>query len=281
MVDIEECADAVTVVPPSQDRLLDAEEIEKVAATLTRPTARMHLEGLAKKLRKESEALKRVEASKSQASSSGSTAMETEEVLQETTNNAPTPISTTTPTPKPTPAPVISKTVAYVPIDKFAFDAGGYNSAFLTLYIDLPGVGAIPKENVTCNFTEKTFDLIVKDLNGKSYRLFKDNLENDLHVMKCQYKIKRDKVLIKLGKKKTDYGGFESWNALTSKKPKKEASKKIDDPTSSIMDLMKDMYESGDDNMKKVIGETMMKQREGKLDKSPDYGGMGDMDMDL
>jgi len=30
------------------------------------------------------------------------------------------------------------------------------------------------------------------------------------------------------------------------------------------------MYESGDDNMKKMIGETMMKQRRGELDK-PDF----------
>lgn len=43
------------------------------------------------------------------------------------------------------------------------------------------------------------------------------------------------------------------------------------------MDLMKDMYDSGDDNMKKMIGETMLKQREGKLDKGG-MGGMGGLD---
>ena len=48
---------------PSEERLLDAIEIEAAAAKLSRPTARMHLEALAKKLRKESDALKRVEAS--------------------------------------------------------------------------------------------------------------------------------------------------------------------------------------------------------------------------
>ncbi len=40
--------------------------------------------------------------------------------------------------------------------------------------------------------------------------------------------------------------------------------------STSIEILMKDLYDSGDDNMKKMIGETMMKQRRGELDK-PDF----------
>ena len=42
------------------------------------------------------------------------------------------------------------------------------------------------------------------------------------------------------------------------------------------MDLMKDLYDKGDDSMKKMIGETMLKQRQGQLDKpdfkTPDFG---------
>jgi hypothetical protein len=37
---------------------------------------------------------------------------------------------------------------------------------------------------------------------------------------------------------------------------------------------MRDMYESGDDKMKKMIGETMMKQRNGELN-NDGMGGMG------
>jgi len=54
---------------------------------------------------------------------------------------------------------------------------------------------------------------------------------------------------------------------------------------------MKDMYDEGDDNMKKMIGETMYKQRMGQLNNGKDdmmggmggmggFGGMGDM-MDM
>ena len=46
------------------------------------------------------------------------------------------------------------------------------------------------------------------------------------------------------------------------------------------MQLMKDMYEDGDDNMKKVIGETMMKQQRGELGKDGMGSGFGDMKLD-
>ena len=85
----------------------------------------------------------------------------------------------------------------FVPVDRFAFDAGGYNAPFVTLYVDLPGVGSIPRENIQCDFKSSSFDLIVKDLRGKSYRLFKDSLEKDIDTAKCKIVVKADKVIIK------------------------------------------------------------------------------------
>ena len=35
------------------------------------------------------------------------------------------------------------------------------------------------------------------------------------------------------------------------------------------MDLMKDMYDSGDDQMKKTIGEAMLKSRQGQSPNAP------------
>ena len=273
MVEFEDITEAE--VPPSQERLLDAEEIEKAAANATRPTVKMHLESLAKKLRKESEALKRVEASRNKQDEEGEEEEKpiVEEVVEEKkTEPAPAP-------PKIDPPRAVSGSVTYVPIDKFAFDAGGYNSAFVTLYIDLPGVGSsVEKENVTCDFTSASFDLIVRGYKGKNYRLCRDNLENEIDTSKSKKVIKADKILVKLAKKKSEYGSYDHWSSLTAKKKKPSTSNK-DNPTAGIMDLMKDMYESGDDNMRKIIGETMMKQREGKL--GDGMGGLGDMDMDV
>jgi len=246
------------------------------------------LEALAKKLRKESEALQRVEASRKMANSdtaaaaaaASPTTVVAESMLDpmkmEPATPTPTKISTTTTTPAP-PVTSSSTSVMYVPIDKFAFDDGGYSGQFVTLYIDLPGVGGIDKNNITCHFTKDSFDLIVKDLRGKSYRLFKDNLEHDIVPESSKKVVKADKILVKLAKKKSEYGSFDHWSSLTAKKSKLDKKANKDNPTAGIMDLMKEMYETGDDNMRKVIGETMMKQQTGQL--GDGMGGIGDMDL--
>jgi len=50
--------------------------------------------------------------------------------------------------------------------------------------------------------------------------------------------------------------GYEHWTDLTAKRKREPGAK--EDPMGGIMDLMKDMYEKGDDNMKKLIGESMV-----------------------
>ncbi len=68
----------------------------------------------------------------------------------------------------------------------------------------------------------------------------------------------------------------DHWDTLEYKKPilnddmtsdKKEANK---DPSAGLMDMMKQMYENGDDNMKRMIAETWTKsqsQKDHKFDK--------------
>jgi hypothetical protein len=44
-----------------------------------------------------------------------------------------------------------------------------------------------------------------------------------------------------------------------------------------IMDMMKDMYEDGDENMRKVIGEAMLKSQRGEKAAPPSMDGLDDM----
>ena len=291
--------DMVEEVSVSEERRLDAIAIEEAAVKMARVSARLQLESLAKRLRKDSEALARVEQSRgnkmttSNNSSSRSsnnnveqpkTGVVCEEGKKTPTSPSPAAVEAkTTPTaetaPQP-PSPTTTTTVAppriarYTSIDKFAFDAGGYDSHFVTLYIDLPGVGSIPRGQITCNFTKESFDLIVLDLKNKSYRLFKDNLEKDIDPDKSKIIVKKERILVKLAKvKQGEYGGYDYWSQLTAKKSKKDKKASESNPQASIMELMKDMYDQGDDNMKKVIGETMMKQQRGELGKDKTMGG--------
>jgi calcyclin binding protein len=265
-------------VPPSQERLLDAEAIEEAAAKITRPTARMHLESLAKKLRRESDALRRVEKSQQDQTSAEESSSLPEAAAESTTKTAssspatdPVAASTTsqdTPAPKSLPATLsVPKTGKYTSVDRFSFDAGG-NAPFVTLYVPLPGVGSIDRSLIRCDYTATSFDLVVNDLKGKSYRLVKDNLEKDIIPATSKIIIKADKVIVKLQKIKSEYGSYDYWQQLTAKKNR---AKEKDDPNKSIMNLMKDMYDDGDDNMKKMIGETMMKQNRGELNKDSEF----------
>ena len=289
-------------LPVSQERLLDAEEIDALLAkegVIQRPSVRAHLESLAQKIRRDANALKRMGASQIKSNGNVSStnvevgADSAAEVVASSETKTVEPVSSAPPTmtapvvaPASPPTPVnanvkvnvnaappkTSLSMKYKPIDKFSFDAGSYNSPSVTIYIMLSNIGTLNKSQINCSFTKTSFDLTISDFDGANYRLLKDNLEHEINPEESKMKIKANKIIIKLQKVKSEYGSYDSWNELTSKKSKTEAKKKKENPASSIMDLMKDMYDKGDDNMKKMIGETMTKQREGKLGNGLDQG---------
>jgi len=158
--------------------------------------------------------------------------------------------------------PVITGT--FVPIEDFYWDQEGYSAPIISVYIELTGVGAV-KQNCNVKFTKMSFDFSVTDLNGKSYRLIKDNLEKDIVPEESKMVVKANRVILKLQKVKGEYN-YDSWNNLTAKKPRDAATdaKKKSDPTAGLMDMMKDMYEDGDENMRKIIGEAMIKSQKGE-----------------
>lgn len=261
----------------SQERFLDAEEIESLLQYVQRPSVKVHLQTLITKIRKDGQALQRVEVSRQQVE-----ANENENDVKKKKSTA-VPASVSAPAPAPMAIPTThmvstgstNTTIKYKTIDRFSFDAGSYNSSHVTVYISLPGIGQHSKDLIHCKFTKESFDLTIDDFKGTHYRLLKDNLDKDIDPNTSKIMIKADKIMIKLGKVKNEYG-YDSWMDLTSKKSKESKKQMEKDPQASIMNLMKEMYESGDDNMRKMIGETMMKQREGKLDK-PDFSkGMED-----
>lgn len=273
-------AEAVTDAPPlaSEERYLDAEDIEKALPHLKRPTAKMQLESLVKKLRKEASALKVVEATNTGKTT---TAAAEDDVKKAVPEQAPPPAATPR-APVPATMPPPTPSVQFITIDPFSFDAGGSMDQFVTLYLPLPGVGSIPKENVKCIFGKDDFDCTIMDLKGKNYRLKKDNLEHDIVPDKSKFVVKANKVLVKLAKVKGEYGSYDFWSKLTDpKKKEKEAKKKetSSNPMAGLNDLMREMYESGDDKTRKMIGETLLKQRNGELGKdAPGMGGgMDDM----
>ena len=179
---------------------------------------------------------------------------------------------------KPTPKPQVASGAKFVPIEDISWDQGEYGSPHITIYVDIPGV-IEAKDRVECKFGQWSLDLSVMDLKGKNYRLVKDNLEKDILPDKSSFKVKNNKVVIKLAKKKGEFS-YDQWNNLTSKKKREAGDNKKgankEDPMGGIMDMMKNLYDEGDDSTRKAIGEAMLKSRSGEAAVPPD---MSDMEM--
>ncbi|CAE7859613.1 Calcyclin-binding protein [Symbiodinium microadriaticum] len=148
-------------------------------------------------------------------------------------------------------------------ITTFALDLGGYNKPDVSIDLRLKGVEELPAESLTCDFKEDSFDLKIMGLDGKNHRFVRTNLEKDIVPAESSFRVKKNHVIITLRKVKGEYG-YDSWVDLCAKGKRKPAASKSENPQDSIMSMMKDLYDEGDDNMKKIIGEAMYKARSGE-----------------
>lgn len=97
---------------------------------------------------------------------------------------------------------------------------------------DMEGVGELYNQDpnaVNCEFTVGSFDLKIYGLKGKNYRLYRENLENEIIPQESKFKVKQDKVTVMLKKKNS----YDHWTELVSKRKKPDISK--DDPSKGIM----------------------------------------------
>ena len=142
----------------------------------------------------------------------------------------------------------------YETITKFGWDqANGKVKVYITSGLD--GVGKIPKENITCEFEDDKFDLRIQNLNNKNYRLKIAQLQNKIKFGECKFNIKSNGISITLVK-----DGSDHWTDL---KPKQsmfgKEDPKIDengDPLAGMQNMMKEMYQNGDDKTKAMIAES-------------------------
>ena len=98
------------------------------------------------------------------------------------------------------------------------------------------------------------FDLRATDVGGANYRLFVEALDKDIIPEESRVVVKKNRITLKLKKVKGEYS-YDHWTDLKKKGGKAAKEKaKSSDPSAGIMDMMKDLYDNGDDNMRKIIG---------------------------
>ncbi|VEN54603.1 unnamed protein product [Callosobruchus maculatus] len=147
-----------------------------------------------------------------------------------------------------------SKTVQRyeVKISNYAWDE---TDKALKIYVTLKNVNTLPSENIKCNFGPRNLELQVLDLENKDHILKINSLLDKIDPEKCTWKVKTDMVLITLAKVSPGkWGHVTEYEKKSSelRKPKLDTDDSSD-PGAGLMSLMKNMYDSGDDEMKRTI----------------------------
>ncbi|KQK09813.1 calcyclin-binding protein [Brachypodium distachyon] len=161
--------------------------------------------------------------------------------------------------PAPAPAPQAVAAVApagvnYVTLGTFSWDQ---DNEKITVYVFLEDVD---QEKVETTFKPMSVDIKIHDVKGKNYRCAIPKLNKEIVPEKCKVVVKPKKIVITLCK-----ASKGSWLDLHYKEDKfKPSTAKDKDPMAGIMDLMKGMYEEGDDNMRRTIAKAWTDARSGK-----------------
>lgn len=135
---------------------------------------------------------------------------------------------------------------------------------FVKLYITLPGVHELPPENIKSVFGTRRLELEVTALAGRNHQLLITSLMKDIVPDTSYHKVKTDMVAVFLRKASADK--WSDINALEkkAKEPKAPKPDVVDgsDPGSSLMNMMKQLYDEGDDEMKRTIAKAWTEARE-------------------
>lgn len=181
--------------------------------------------------------------------------------IEEFKARLPTPEPDSAPTPLPDadqPKPAKPAVVQSTTIDQYGWDQ---TDKSVKLFVQLPGVGDADPELVTLEPKKRGAELKIVGLKGKNYRFAVGGLSHDLDIDNCSHKIKADMVLVFLRKKKAG----QKWESLKEKvSTKKAVAEKSDDPSAGLIDMMRDLYNDGDDATKAMIGKAWTESREKK-----------------
>lgn len=155
-----------------------------------------------------------------------------------------------------------SKAPYSVKITNYAWDQ---SEKFVKIYLTLKDVHKIPSENVEVNFTDGSFSVLVKDLNGKNHEMRILNLLYPINVDDSCKKIKTDMLLVMCKKQST-----KNWEYLTkaekqSKDKEKPTMDDNADPSDGLMNMLKKIYSEGDDEMKRTINKVWTESQEKRL----------------
>ncbi|KAL2344717.1 hypothetical protein Fmac_006002 [Flemingia macrophylla] len=148
------------------------------------------------------------------------------------------------------PAPALK----YTSLASFSWDQ---DNEKVKIYVLMEG---IDENKIEHEFKSMSFDIKFHDVQGKNYRCAIPKLHKEIVPEKSKVLVKPKRAIISLVK-----ASKGNWLDLHFKEDKlKPNLDKEKDPMAGIMDMMKNMYEEGDDEMKKTIAKAWTDARSGK-----------------
>ena len=171
------------------------------------------------------------------------------------------------PAPAPSPAPSSSSASSSLSAaaprsvtPRYAFEQD--NMYVTVLVFDLPPLTPELRAGITCAIAPASCSLTIPHPaappGAAGFRLELSPLDKEVDVEESSFKAKKTQVEIKLRKKLN----WENWASLVQKEGKSPAEVEKD-PSAGLHTMMKDLYDKGDDNMKRTIAEAMQKSRQG------------------
>lgn len=143
---------------------------------------------------------------------------------------------------------------------------------FVKLYLtNLPGLSDLNEDAVKTQFSDEGIEIRIENYKSKNLVFSINKTCHKINPEKCYHKIKSDYLLVFLCK----HNPGSSWSHFTNAdKMKSESSKlkpdsKVDsatDPSAGLMDMMKKMYDEGDDDMKRTIAKAWTEGQNKKMD---------------
>jgi len=155
---------------------------------------------------------------------------------------------------------------SFTTISKYAFDTS--NNKYIKLYLTdgFDGIKTFSSSNIKSKFTKTSFDVCILNWKGRNYRFSCFNLSKEINPADSYVKQTNSGLIVYLAKANTS----DFWDSLEKKKGlfgnKDEdgapALDKNKDPNQSLMEMMRDMYQNGDPEMKRMIAEAWTKSRD-------------------
>eukprot|EP00270_Netrium_digitus_P008326 TRINITY_DN2485_c0_g1_i1.p1 TRINITY_DN2485_c0_g1~~TRINITY_DN2485_c0_g1_i1.p1 ORF type:complete len:243 (+),score=59.34 TRINITY_DN2485_c0_g1_i1:129-857(+) len=228
----------------ADDLINDIEELKLFISSSKRPRVQRLLQ----------EDLTRAEKELTQVANSSEDANGTRDAFTQPSMTAAAPVE---PKQQPEGRKVSSsaREVSYTTLSTFSWDQ---DSEKVKIYFFIEGAS---KDRADVQFGNQSVDLKLRDVGGKNFHFVIPCLHERIDESRSSLLVKPKRVTLVL--KKANWG---HWLDLQKKEDKIKPKADVDnkDPMAGIMDLMKNMYEEGDEEMKKTIAKAWTEARVGK-----------------